>query len=82
MFGHGSFTSSRQEGHRQTRREIKPVFAPGALRGYLPQVQQLAQAEVDQWLAGGQVAGGRRCSRVQDEEFAAVSLAGLVLYTV
>lgn len=74
MFGPGSVTSSREEGHRQTRREIKPVFAPGALRGYLPQVQQLAQAEVQQWLARGQVTGGARCRRVQAGAFAAASV--------
>lgn len=46
--------------HLMLRKALNPLFSPAAIRGYMPQVQAIAEACVGSWLKQGDIKGRQR----------------------
>jgi cytochrome P450 len=46
--------------HLMLRKALAPLFSPAAIRGYMPQVQAIAEACVSSWLKQGDIKGRPR----------------------
>ena len=57
MLGELAVSNVHGREHARIRRALQPLFSPAAIRGYLPQIQAIAEEFAEQWIERGTVTG-------------------------
>ncbi len=61
MLGELAVSNLHGREHARMRRALQPLFSPAAVRGYLPQIQGIAEEFAERWIERGTVTGA--CER-------------------